>query len=61
MHHKRSEHWVVVQGTARLTVGEQIANWRPNESIYVPMQVKHRIENNHDEALTWSKFSAETI
>ena len=27
MHHKRSEHWVVVQGTARITVGDTIANW----------------------------------
>jgi mannose-1-phosphate guanylyltransferase / mannose-6-phosphate isomerase len=51
LHHKRSEHWVVVQGSARLTVGEQIATLGPNESIYVPMQVKHRIENATDQPL----------
>ncbi len=51
LHHKRSEHWVVVQGSARLTVGEQIATLAPNESIYVPMQVKHRIENATDQTL----------
>ena len=51
LHHKRSEHWVVVQGSARLTVGEQIATLAPNESIYVPMQVKHRIENATDQPL----------
>ena len=51
LHHKRSEHWVVVQGCARLTVGEQTATLAPNESIYVPMQVKHRIENATDQTL----------
>ena len=51
LHHKRSEHWVVVQGSARLTVGEQTATLAPNESIYVPMQVKHRIENATDQTL----------
>ncbi|MGH6610957.1 MAG: cupin domain-containing protein [Burkholderiaceae bacterium] len=52
LHHKRSEHWVVVQGTARITVGDTVANLHPNESIYVPAQTKHRIENTQDEALT---------
>ena len=51
LHHKRSEHWVVVQGSARLTVGERIATLAPNESIYVPMQIKHRIENATDQPL----------
>ena len=52
MHHKRSEHWVVVQGTARVTVGERVVDLAPNESIYVPMQIQHRIENATDQALT---------
>jgi mannose-1-phosphate guanylyltransferase len=52
MHHKRSEHWVVVQGTARVTVGEKTVDLEPNESIYVPMQIKHRIENATGETLT---------
>ena len=52
LHDKRSEHWVVVQGTARVTVGESVVNLAPNESIYVPMQVKHRIENATDQTLT---------
>ena len=38
MHHKRSEHWVVVRGSARVTVGERSVDLGPNESIYVPMQ-----------------------
>ncbi len=50
-HSRRSEHWVVVQGNARVTVGEQVVNLGPNESIYVPMQVKHRIENATEQTL----------
>lgn len=52
MHHKRSEHWVVVQGSALVTVGEKIVTLGPNESIYVPMQITHRIENVTDQVLT---------
>ena len=52
LHDKRSEHWVVVQGTARVTVGDTIADLHPNESIYVPAQTKHRIENATDGGLT---------
>jgi len=51
MHRKRSEHWVVVQGNARVTVGERLVDLAPNESIYVPMQIQHRIENATDQPL----------
>lgn len=52
MHRKRSEHWVIVQGNARVTVGERLVDLAPNESIYVPMQIQHRIENATDQPLT---------
>ena len=45
MHHHRSEHWVVVSGTARVTIGEKIYNLHPNESTYVPISTRHRLEN----------------
>jgi mannose-1-phosphate guanylyltransferase/mannose-6-phosphate isomerase len=45
LHHHRSEHWVVVAGTARVMVGEQTYNVHPNESTYVPISAKHRLEN----------------
>ncbi len=45
LHHHRSEHWVVVSGTAKVTVGDKIYNVHPNESTYVPMTTKHRLEN----------------
>jgi mannose-6-phosphate isomerase-like protein (cupin superfamily) len=45
LHHHRSEHWVVVSGTARVTNGEKVYDVHPNESTYIPMSTKHRLEN----------------
>ena len=57
LHHKRSEHWVVVEGTARVTVDERVVDLNPNESIYVPLETKHRIENATDRTLTLVEVS----
>ncbi len=45
IHHHRSEHWVVVSGTARVTRGEEVFDVHPNESTFIPISVKHRLEN----------------
>ena len=45
IHYHRSEHWVVVEGTARITKDEEILLLHENESIYLPMGIKHRVEN----------------
>jgi mannose-1-phosphate guanylyltransferase/mannose-6-phosphate isomerase len=45
MHHHRAEHWVVVRGTARVTVGDEIKTLHENESIYIPISSRHRLEN----------------
>lgn len=45
MHHHRSEHWVVVHGTARVTIGEREQLVCDNESVFVPQTVKHRLAN----------------
>lgn len=45
MHYHRSEHWVVVSGTARITNGEQVMLIRSNESTYIPAGHRHRLEN----------------
>jgi mannose-1-phosphate guanylyltransferase / mannose-6-phosphate isomerase len=45
MHHHRAEHWVVVAGTARITRGEDVFLLEENQSTYIPIGVKHRIEN----------------
>ncbi len=45
MHHHRAEHWVVVRGTALVTCGEQSTLLSENESTYIPIGQKHRLEN----------------
>jgi mannose-1-phosphate guanylyltransferase/mannose-6-phosphate isomerase len=45
MHHHRAEHWIVVQGTARVTCGEKTFLLSENESTFVPVGATHRIEN----------------
>jgi mannose-1-phosphate guanylyltransferase/mannose-6-phosphate isomerase len=45
MHHHRAEHWIVVQGTARITCNEKTFLLSENESTYIPIGAQHRIEN----------------
>lgn len=51
LHHKRAEHWVVVTGTARVTRGEETFDLSANESTFIPLGTKHRLENATDEPL----------
>jgi mannose-1-phosphate guanylyltransferase/mannose-6-phosphate isomerase len=44
-HHHRSEHWIVVRGTAQVTVNELVKTVHENESIYIPIGAVHRLEN----------------
>ncbi len=45
MHHHRAEHWIVVRGTARVTRGDEVFLLSENESTYIPLGVRHRLEN----------------
>jgi len=45
LHHHRAEHWVVVSGTARVTRGEETLLLTENQSTYIPLGVRHRLEN----------------
>jgi mannose-1-phosphate guanylyltransferase / mannose-6-phosphate isomerase len=45
LHHHRAEHWIVVAGTARITRGEETFLLEENQSTYIPLGTKHRIEN----------------
>lgn len=45
MHHHRAEHWIVVSGTALVTIGEEEKLLSENESTYIPIGVTHRLEN----------------
>jgi mannose-1-phosphate guanylyltransferase/mannose-6-phosphate isomerase len=44
-HHHRSEHWVVVEGTAKVTVNEDVKLLTEGESVYIPLGAVHRMEN----------------
>ena len=44
-HMHRSEHWIVVSGTARVTIDEEVRLVTENQSIYIPLGAKHRMEN----------------
>jgi mannose-1-phosphate guanylyltransferase/mannose-6-phosphate isomerase len=45
MHHHRAEHWIVVEGTARITRNDEVFLLSENESTYIPVGATHRIEN----------------
>ncbi|MBL1274713.1 MAG: mannose-1-phosphate guanylyltransferase/mannose-6-phosphate isomerase [Ectothiorhodospiraceae bacterium] len=45
MHHHRAEHWIVVKGTARVTCGEKEFLLSENQSTFIPIGEKHRLEN----------------
>jgi mannose-6-phosphate isomerase len=45
LHHRRSEHWIVVSGVARVVIGDHTRHVRTQESTFVPAGMPHRIEN----------------
>lgn len=45
LHHHRAEHWVVVSGTARITCDDKVFLLEENQSTYIPVGAKHRIDN----------------
>lgn len=45
MHHHRAEHWIVVSGTAKVTCGETTSVLTEDQSTYIPLGTKHRLEN----------------
>ncbi len=44
-HHHRSEHWIVVEGTAKVTVDDDVKLISENQSVYIPLGAVHRMEN----------------
>ena len=49
MHHKRSEHWTVVSGIATVINGDEVLTLHPNQSTYIPVGNKHRLQNEGSE------------
>ncbi len=48
LHHKRSEHWVVVSGKAQVQINHDIINLACDQSVYIPVMTKHRIKNSSE-------------
>nr|WP_321455507.1 mannose-1-phosphate guanylyltransferase/mannose-6-phosphate isomerase [uncultured Cohaesibacter sp.] len=44
-HHHRAEHWIVVEGTAKVTIGQETKLVTENQSVYIPLGETHRLEN----------------
>jgi mannose-6-phosphate isomerase-like protein (cupin superfamily) len=51
LHHHREEHWVIVRGRARVTRGSEISELGRNQSVFIPLETAHRIENPGTEPL----------
>ena len=51
LHNHRAEHWIVVSGSARVTRGEEVFLLQENQSTYIPVGTKHRVENPGDTVL----------
>jgi mannose-1-phosphate guanylyltransferase/mannose-6-phosphate isomerase len=51
MHRQRAEHWVVVAGSARVTRGDEVFVLEKNQSTYIPLGARHRLENAGSEPL----------
>ena len=45
-HRFRAEHWIIVEGEAVVTLGEDKLNKKADESVYIPAETKHRIQND---------------
>ncbi len=45
LHHRRSEHWIVTRGVARVRIGSEEFLLEPNEATYIPVETMHRLEN----------------
>ena len=50
-HKHRSEHWVIVEGRAEVTINDKITTLEPNQSTYIQSETKQRLANNYDKNL----------
>lgn len=60
-HHHRAEHWIIVKGEALVTLGEDKLVKKANESVYIPTETKHRIQNNGKENMEFIEVQTGAI
>ena len=51
LHHKRSEHWIIVSGIAKITTNETESILKAGETVFIPSKTNHRLENTHENLL----------
>ena len=51
LHHKRSEHWIILSGTATVTIGDEVLSKNPDDQLFINRQVVHRISNNTNQPI----------
>jgi mannose-6-phosphate isomerase-like protein (cupin superfamily) len=53
LHHHREEHWVIVAGAARVTLGSEVLELGPSRHVFIPVGAAHRIENPGSEPVVF--------
>lgn len=53
LHHHRAEHWIIVSGSAEVTLGENVFTAPQNTAVYIDKEQKHRIANNTDNPMVF--------
>ena len=59
-HHKRSETWIIIQGTATVTLDGEEKNFSKNEIVNIPVGTKHRVQNNGEQDLIFIEIQSGT-
>ena len=57
-HNFRAEHWIIVQGEAVVTLGDEKFVKKANDAIYIPVETKHRIQNETSENVVFIEVQA---
>ena len=60
-HHHRAEHWIIVKGEAVVTLGDNKLVKKANESVYIPAETKHRIQNDSKENMEFIEVQTGSI
>ena len=58
LHHHRAEHWIIVEGTAQVTLGDKVLTKHVDDHIFIPVETKHRIANETDKDVVFIEVQA---
>ena len=58
LHHHRDEHWIIVEGQAIVTLGDEKLVKNANDAIFIPLETKHRIQNDSDADVVFIEVQA---